>query len=258
MGTPSNIVLVNNFGEQTSNEIIGPVKLPLQGGGLDGALLYSGTGVPSFSAAAGAFYFRKDPAGATTAAYVNPTAGNHWVTISSGGGAAWGGITGTLSAQTDLQNALNAKQTLIPKGITLIDYSNIQDSATITNIPELTFAAAANKDYVVEIFARVHTAAAAAAVIRIKPSYPNSIPAAYVGVGGPLASGSNVDTQPPTNGYLMNAYQSANNADFTPAYIFIDVTTGASAGNITFGFSGGNGAVATTIMAGSKMRVTEF
>lgn len=29
---------------------------------------------------------------------------------SGGGGATWGGITGTLSAQTDLQTALNGKQ----------------------------------------------------------------------------------------------------------------------------------------------------
>jgi hypothetical protein len=29
-----------------------------------------------------------------------------------GGGGTWGSITGTLSAQTDLQNALNAKQNL--------------------------------------------------------------------------------------------------------------------------------------------------
>lgn len=32
-----------------------------------------------------------------------------WVTPSSGGGAAWGSITGTLSSQTDLQTALNGK-----------------------------------------------------------------------------------------------------------------------------------------------------
>lgn len=32
-----------------------------------------------------------------------------WVTPSSGGGAVWGSITGTLSAQTDLQTALNGK-----------------------------------------------------------------------------------------------------------------------------------------------------
>lgn len=159
---------------------------------------------------------------------------------------------------TATQTALNLKQNLIPKGMTVIDYSNIQDDSNITTIPELTFAAAANKNYLVEIFARVHTAAAAAGVIRIKPSYPAGITSAYVGVGGPLASGSNITSQPPTDGMLMAQYQSANNSDFTPAWIFIDVTTGASAGNITFGFSGGNGPTATSILAGSKMRVTEF
>lgn len=35
--------------------------------------------------------------------------GSIWNTISGGGAAAWGSITGTLSSQTDLQTALNAK-----------------------------------------------------------------------------------------------------------------------------------------------------
>jgi len=36
--------------------------------------------------------------------------GTQIINAASGGAAVWGGITGTLSAQTDLQNALNAKQ----------------------------------------------------------------------------------------------------------------------------------------------------
>jgi hypothetical protein len=39
------------------------------------------------------------------------SAGVATVTIAGGGGGAWGGITGTLSAQTDLQTALNLKLT---------------------------------------------------------------------------------------------------------------------------------------------------
>jgi hypothetical protein len=35
-----------------------------------------------------------------------------WATVAGGGGAAWGGITGTLSSQTDLQNALDLKAPL--------------------------------------------------------------------------------------------------------------------------------------------------
>ena len=35
-----------------------------------------------------------------------------WATVAGGGGAAWGGITGTLSSQTDLQNALGLKAPL--------------------------------------------------------------------------------------------------------------------------------------------------
>jgi hypothetical protein len=51
----------------------------------------------------------------------------------SASGAAWGGITGTLSAQTDLQNALNAKQ------VTLVSGTNIKtiNSTTILGSGDL-------------------------------------------------------------------------------------------------------------------------
>lgn len=42
----------------------------------------------------------------------NSLLGSGDITISGGGSASWGGITGTLSAQTDLQTALNARQPL--------------------------------------------------------------------------------------------------------------------------------------------------
>ncbi|HXA67389.1 MAG TPA: hypothetical protein VNV82_19685 [Bryobacteraceae bacterium] len=44
------------------------------------------------------------------ALYSCPTAGGSWV-LATGGSAAWGAITGTLSSQTDLQTALNSKAT---------------------------------------------------------------------------------------------------------------------------------------------------
>lgn len=40
----------------------------------------------------------------------------YWATVSGGGGGAWGSITGTLANQTDLQNALNAKEGSISAG----------------------------------------------------------------------------------------------------------------------------------------------
>jgi len=56
------------------------------------------------------------PAGGTTGQVLAKASNNSydtvWVTGGGGGGASWGGITGTLSAQTDLQNALNAKANL--------------------------------------------------------------------------------------------------------------------------------------------------
>ena len=41
-----------------------------------------------------------------------------WSSFAGGGSSAWGSITGTLSAQTDLQNALNAKEDTITAGTT--------------------------------------------------------------------------------------------------------------------------------------------
>src|SRR5277367_3891637 len=53
-------------------------------------------------------------ASGVTAGYVPTADGRGGVSFaapsSSSGGAAWGGITGTLSSQTDLQSALNGKQ----------------------------------------------------------------------------------------------------------------------------------------------------
>jgi hypothetical protein len=50
----------------------------------------------------------------------NTITGAQIIAGASGGGATWGGITGTLSTQTDLQSALNAKQD------TLVSTTNIK------------------------------------------------------------------------------------------------------------------------------------
>lgn len=55
--------------------------------------------------------------------------GNNYI-AGGGGTGAWGSITGTLSNQTDLQNALNAKQDVA----TAVNYNNI--SNCITEIPQ--------------------------------------------------------------------------------------------------------------------------
>jgi len=41
---------------------------------------------------------------------------SYFPAVSGGGGATWGSITGTLSSQTDLQNALDAKQATLVSG----------------------------------------------------------------------------------------------------------------------------------------------
>lgn len=50
------------------------------------------------------------PSGTTGYFLQKTVEGVEWAAVSSGGSAVWGEITGTLSNQTDLQNALDAKQ----------------------------------------------------------------------------------------------------------------------------------------------------
>lgn len=102
-------------------------KLDLAGGTMTGGLTLSASGI-IFSDAT---YLTTAPAGSTLAAdqltagvvTANPVAGPTaagdvlmfdgtalvWAPGGGGGSVAWGGITGTLSDQTDLQTALNAK-----------------------------------------------------------------------------------------------------------------------------------------------------
>lgn len=102
-------------------------KLDLAGGTMTGGLTLSASGI-IFSDAT---YLTTAPAGSTLAAdqltagvvTANPTAGPTasgdvlqyngtdlvWAAGGGGGGATWGSITGTLSAQTDLDSALSAK-----------------------------------------------------------------------------------------------------------------------------------------------------
>ena len=61
-----------------------------------------------------------------------PTSGEHlvydgskWKNTASSASIAWGGITGTLSNQTDLQNALNAKENTITGAATTITANNL-------------------------------------------------------------------------------------------------------------------------------------
>lgn len=56
-----------------------------------------------------------------------------------GGGASWGGITGTLSAQTDLQSALNAKQDTLVSGsnIKTVNGNSLVGSGNVSIGPRL-------------------------------------------------------------------------------------------------------------------------
>jgi len=53
--------------------------------------------------------------------------------VAKGGGAAWGGITGTLSDQTDLQSASDGKQATITGGATTITDTDLTASRALTS-----------------------------------------------------------------------------------------------------------------------------
>ena len=63
--------------------------------------------------------------------------GQQIIDAAAGGGASWGGITGTLSAQTDLQSALNAKQDTLVSGtnIKTVNGSSLVGSGDVTTNP---------------------------------------------------------------------------------------------------------------------------
>jgi hypothetical protein len=72
--------------------------------------------------------------------------GASWVAIGGGGSSTWGSITGTLSAQEDLQNALNAKQNTLVSGTniktvngqTLLGSGDVSIKDLTTGTPALT------------------------------------------------------------------------------------------------------------------------
>ena len=63
--------------------------------------------------------------------------GQQIINAASGGSPAWGSITGTLSAQTDLQTALNGKQATLVSGtnIKTVNGSSILGSGNLTTNP---------------------------------------------------------------------------------------------------------------------------
>ena len=69
----------------------------------------------------------------------NTITGAQIIAAASGGGAVWGGITGSLPAQTDLQTALNAKQATLVSGtnIKTVNGNSLVGSGNVTIGPKL-------------------------------------------------------------------------------------------------------------------------
>ena len=84
--------------------------------------------------------------------------------ILGGGGGTWGSITGTLSSQTDLQNALNAKLsttiaagTYQPLGSYLTASSTIIAGGTATHSPSITFSTTTDTNILLSIVCATST-----------------------------------------------------------------------------------------------------
>ena len=69
----------------------------------------------------------------------NTITGAQIIAAASGGSAVWGGITGSLPAQTDLQTALNAKQATLVSGtnIKTVNGNSLVGSGNVTIGPKL-------------------------------------------------------------------------------------------------------------------------
>lgn len=116
--------------------------------------------------------------------------GTQIINAASGGSAVWGGITGTLSTQTDLQTALNAKQnkTVLQSYYTVVTVTNNTSEVNVMSvaIPTTIIYSMLRCSFIV----RVVTLGAASPRTRIRMStFPN-----------------------PTNAQLIAATQIATNA----------------------------------------------
>lgn len=129
----------------------------------------------------------------------NTITGAQIIAGASGGGATWGGITGTLSTQTDLQSALNAKQnkTVLQSYSTVVTVTNNTSEVNVISvaIPTTISNAMLRCSFIV----RVVTLGAAAPRTRIRMStFPN-----------------------PTNAQLIVSTQIATNAVSTAGMVSI-------------------------------------
>ena len=88
-----------------------------------GDIMVYGTGTTRLAVGTNGYVLSADSSEAT---------GLKWVPASSGGGGTWGSITGTLSDQTDLQLALDAKQDEITGLTASAAELNILDGATLS------------------------------------------------------------------------------------------------------------------------------
>jgi hypothetical protein len=83
------------------------VKTSLRGSALSTKPFQTGTALPGSCGTGQIFFLSNATAGSNTYGCI----ANVWTLQGGGGGGAWGGITGILSNQTDLQAALNARIT---------------------------------------------------------------------------------------------------------------------------------------------------
>lgn len=129
---------------------------------------------------------------------------------------------------------------------------DVSTDTTKVDLTVLNFAALANTQYL--LYYSLLITSDGQPTIRFKPSYPASINYAYTGLAGAQGAGNAQTTQPPSNGTQTGQWigTQADGQDTVP--VWLNVSTGASAGNIIMGFSSHAGTFGR-VKAGSSVSV---
>ena len=183
-------------------------------------------------------------------------ADNTWKTMSGGGGGAtWGSITGTLSTQTDLQTALNAKENTITGAASTITTSNLTGSRALVSNGggkvDVSAVTTTELGYLSGVTSDIQTQLNAKAAIGSGTSFS-------FGLIGNTTVGAGVTTYVSIVGSSYNALEffrmipTPQNCSFSRFYIYITSTQPASGSLvITLRKNQVDTALAITIAAGS-------
>lgn len=115
----------------------------------------------------------------------------------------------------------------------------------------------ANEQWFYEIWLRAHTDdAQVAQIIHLPTAYP-ALSKVYATSGGPAVTTQNTLAQPPTVGVPLGQSATANNSDYGPAILFLDVTFPPAGGTLAYAVKSGN-TTGAVVLAGSFIKATRI